>query len=387
MAQTPVVQTPAAPPPPPTAQAPSAPPQTPPAATPNVPAQMNVPRPVPAPPPPPLNPETLPLQQPPVPVIDLDSPGIEVTLPSKIVVSGIAAVVDGKPITYQYLVTKFLAAGAPQFLDEMINEQLIRQEAAKEGVVVSKAEVDEKLLEAKKYLLQQYPGETWGQFLALQGRSESYIRDNIYDGLLAVKLVEKAYPPSLAGKVHLFHILKLTVSVPGGPTPLADDVAKSQIEAIRDLIVSGKATFQDEARKESQDSSASKGGDLGWVGKDAQFDPAFSAAAFSLAEGEVSQPVKSQYGWHLIYAERFGEHATKADLDAFAASSDEQNQARARIQQYLKDLRTKSKVINNVLPSPPTPSVKPIPIVITPHFTTPIAPAPAKKTVTKKATM
>jgi parvulin-like peptidyl-prolyl isomerase len=57
------------------------------------------------------------------------------------------------------------------------------------------------------------------------------------------------------------------------------------------------ATF---AKKMSKDTgSAVNGGDLGWFGK-GQMVPEFEAVAFKLKVGEISQPVKSQFGWHII---------------------------------------------------------------------------------------
>ena len=386
MALTPVPQGAAAPPPPPGAQiAPASPPAG------NAPPQAGAPptpnnlKPSPAMPPlPPVNPEQLPLPNQPIPASVLSAPGIEANLPTTINVTGIAASVNGQPITYQTLVTKFLAAGAPQFIDELINEQLIRQTAKKEGIVINPKDVDAKLTEAKRYLLSNAPGQSWSQFLATQGRSESYVRDNIYDGLLAVKLVEKTPQfQTLDGKFHLYHILKLTTAVPGGPTPVSENSAKQEIVDIRAMIVSGKATFEDEARKESQDSSSAKGGDLGWVGRDARLDPNFANAAFSLKEGEISEPVKSQYGYHLIYLAKIGDHASKAEIAAFLASPEQEDAARKEIQPYLKQLRASAKIVSYVLQKPtPLKSIPPS-AIFSPHPTIKMVPTPGQKPATK----
>jgi foldase protein PrsA len=286
--------------------------------------------------------------------INVNTPGIEANVPKVINVPGVAATVNGKPITFDYLIKKFIAAGAPQFLDEIVNEQLIRQQAAKEHIVVTPAETAAKMQQAKLVILPQYPGMSWAQFLGLQGRSESYIRDNIYDGLLAVKLVEKQMTgTSLVGKVHLYHILRLTQAIPNGPVPATDAEAKAEIEQILSDIQSHKETFQEAAMKESQDSSASKGGDLGWVGPDQNLDKSFAAAAFSLKEGQISEPVRSQYGWHLIYAEKYGIHADAQDIAQYQTSLEDR--ARQQIQAYLKNLRNSAKIVNFVLPSPPLP--------------------------------
>ena len=57
--------------------------------------------------------------------------------------------------------------------------------------------------------------------------------------------------------------------------------------------------FEDVAKSVSICPSAKKGGNLGWFGKN-QMVKEFETAAFSLKKGEVSKPVKSQFGWHVI---------------------------------------------------------------------------------------
>ena len=61
------------------------------------------------------------------------------------------------------------------------------------------------------------------------------------------------------------------------------------------------ANFEELANKMSKD-PGSKGGDLGYITKD-QVVPEFGNAAFALAKGKVSEPVKSQFGWHVIKVE------------------------------------------------------------------------------------
>lgn len=79
-----------------------------------------------------------------------------------------------------------------------------------------------------------------------------------------------------------------------------DEVAKEKIEKIREDIVSGKMSFYQSAQLYSQDpGSAENGGELGWSNPDV-YDPAFKAALINLEPGELSEPVKSQFGWHLI---------------------------------------------------------------------------------------
>src|SRR5690606_10409502 len=60
--------------------------------------------------------------------------------------------------------------------------------------------------------------------------------------------------------------------------------------------------FEDLARRYSNDSTAPQGGDLGWLSPGTTVPP-FEQAMDALAEGEISQPVQSPFGWHLIKVE------------------------------------------------------------------------------------
>jgi peptidyl-prolyl cis-trans isomerase C len=61
--------------------------------------------------------------------------------------------------------------------------------------------------------------------------------------------------------------------------------------------------FAELARQKSKDpGAAAEGGDLGWFGKE-QMVPEFAEAAFKMEKGQVSEPVKTQFGWHIIKVE------------------------------------------------------------------------------------
>ena len=76
---------------------------------------------------------------------------------------------------------------------------------------------------------------------------------------------------------------------------------KAEIDSIRAILNSNN--FEEIARAESDDrGSSARGGELGWFGKGMMVKP-FEDAAFSLKEGEISEPIRSQYGWHIIQKE------------------------------------------------------------------------------------
>jgi peptidyl-prolyl cis-trans isomerase C len=104
----------------------------------------------------------------------------------------------------------------------------------------------------------------------------------------AMKKVYESASKEITGEdeVHARHILVET-----------EDEAK----AIEEELKKG-ADFAELAKKKSKDPGASDGGDLGFFTKD-QMVPEFSAVAFALEPGKISDPVKSQFGWHVIKVE------------------------------------------------------------------------------------
>lgn len=82
-------------------------------------------------------------------------------------------------------------------------------------------------------------------------------------------------------------------------SPGASNVSRTKIEALRARIIAGE-DFGEVAKKESEDPSAALGGDLGFLRPQDLREPAFSNAVAALKVGEVSQPVLTVYGYHLI---------------------------------------------------------------------------------------
>jgi len=73
---------------------------------------------------------------------------------------------------------------------------------------------------------------------------------------------------------------------------------KEQAEKVREEILAGKS-FEEAAKEYSLCPSGKQGGDLGYFGRGAMV-PEFEKAAFELPVNQVSEPVKTQFGWHLI---------------------------------------------------------------------------------------
>jgi parvulin-like peptidyl-prolyl isomerase len=91
------------------------------------------------------------------------------------------------------------------------------------------------------------------------------------------------------------HILIL---VPEMSSPEEVAVAETELNAAREAILAGEDTFAEVARRVSEDGTARAGGDLGWFVR-GDFDPAFEAVVFGLAEGEISRAFRTPFGVHI----------------------------------------------------------------------------------------
>lgn len=161
--------------------------------------------------------------------------------------------------------------GRKEMLDTMVIRELILQKAAKEGLDKG-PELEEKLQELKKRLIVE-------SFLKKKVESDAQVSDaelkKFYD-----QNVEKF---KAGEQIRASHIL-----------------VKSEKEALDvQAQLKGGASFEELAKKYSADSSSAKGGDLGWFGKGAMV-PVFEKAALALKEGQISEPVKSDFGYHII---------------------------------------------------------------------------------------
>jgi peptidyl-prolyl cis-trans isomerase SurA len=98
---------------------------------------------------------------------------------------------------------------------------------------------------------------------------------------------------SVEDQVHVRHILMKT-------NELADDATvRGKLNAVRERILKGGEDFGAIATAISQDpGSAAEGGDLGWAGP-GTYAPEFEQAIAPLKEDEISEPFKTQFGWHI----------------------------------------------------------------------------------------
>ena len=200
-------------------------------------------------------------------------------------------------------------------MDLMVEQELIRQAAEAEGIEVTGEEIDAALAEVSE------PFETPEEFsrrLQSEGFTPDSYREHMERMLAAKKYLdgirmrvatvtdeelETYYRDNevrltLPEQVRVRHIL-LTWK----PMGTTDDRAaiREQMAPILEQARSG-ADFAELASKYSDDSTASQGGDTGFFNR-GQMVPAFEAVAFALQPGEVSDPVETAFGVHILRLE------------------------------------------------------------------------------------
>jgi foldase protein PrsA len=213
----------------------------------------------------------------------------------------IAALVNDQPITMDTLnreVDRFLdgirAVGDPMpadmktyrdhVLDTLIQQKLIEQAATIQGVKVTDADVDNEI----QTLVTLAGGpDKWQAQLDKDRMTAQEMRDSVRSTLITQKMrdIVTANVPTKAEQVHARHIL------------VADEASANDIIA---KIKSG-TDFAQLAQQYSLDQTTkATGGDLGWFSRGQLLQKSVEDAAFSLAPNQISDPVKSTLGYHVI---------------------------------------------------------------------------------------
>lgn len=190
-------------------------------------------------------------------------------------------------------------AGSGFVTDEEI-QAFARLEKQTRDFATLNLKADAKSIQVSDELLQAYYSEHSSQFMSQEQVVLEYIelKKAAFFDQVEVKDedLQSAYQKeiaSLAEQRQAAHIL-LEVN-----DKLSDAQAKTQIEALKQRLVQGE-DFAALAKEFSKDpGSAAKGGDLGYAAPGV-YDPAFEEALYALKQGDVSAPVRSQFGWHLI---------------------------------------------------------------------------------------
>jgi parvulin-like peptidyl-prolyl isomerase len=189
----------------------------------------------------------------------------------------------------------------------VVDRRLVLRYLERSQQAASSQDIDFALAQFVKQLGRQE--RTLAEYLAKEHSSEQELRrqfawqlswQRYLDKQLSDKNLEKYFEKHRRDfdgtEIHAAHVLWKVA--PADEPALNRALAKAK--SIREQIVAKKLDFADAARQYSQAPTAQRGGDLGWIRRHEPMPEVFSQAAFALDKDEISQPVVSPFGVHLI---------------------------------------------------------------------------------------
>src|SRR5712664_2722581 len=202
---------------------------------------------------------------------------------------------------FKKLVTDGINAGPAELQDEFryrnkkvkLDYAFIRPEDLQAKITPDEAEIKAAYEKNKaKYQVPEKRVARYGLIDVNQLRQSTQISDDE----LKIQYQQNIQQYQVPSRVHVQHILLMTV---GNKTDAELEEVRKKAEDVLQQAKKG-AKFDDLAKKYSEDpGTKDKGGDLGWITQ-GQTVPEFEKTAFSLSPGQVSDLVKTQYGFHII---------------------------------------------------------------------------------------
>lgn len=193
-------------------------------------------------------------------------------------------------------------------VEQLVDDRLLRSELDRLAIVVGSDELEARLTQFRQQLAAR--GVRFEAFLAQAGRDERSVRDQLITEMRVEKYVqprvtaeamaetyEKNHRELDGTRLRVSHIL-LRPDVVRGEDAL--DRCLAEAEEIRRRIMVGARSFEDAALIHSAGPSRRRGGDLGWITREAPLVDAFARQAFMLAKGDVSRPFVTPFGVHVI---------------------------------------------------------------------------------------
>jgi peptidyl-prolyl cis-trans isomerase SurA len=248
-----------------------------------------------------------------------------------------------------------------QALDTLIAEKLVEAEVRELGLTSSASEVDEAMADVQRQNGITDPAQ-FEQLLAREGFTlksyKEFLGKQIARGKLMqmkvaakIKVSEEDLKAAYAQhakdegqdvEVHARHIL---VAVPENATPEQVEEARKRAEAITKEARRPGMDFAALARARSEGPSREDGGDLGFFRRGTMV-PEFDKAAFTLKQGEVSEPIRTSFGWHVLKVEErravgvapYEEMRPKLELQL------RQQKTEKFVDQYIQELKKKAVI-------------------------------------------
>ena len=266
--------------------------------------------------------------QPPAPVAPNVPPDTVVLTigDEKITAADLDRLIDTIPEQYR---ARIRAAGRRQFAENVVSLKVLAQEGRRRKLDESPAFKAQLAYQAEQLLAQQ-----------------------LYQNLQTTTKVDEAtaqkYYDEHKGEYVQIKARHILIRVKGSAVPLrkdqkelTDEEALAKAQEIRKKLLDG-GDFDALAKAESDDAtSGAKGGDLGTFGH-GRMVPAFEQVAFTIPVGQLSEPVKSQFGYHLIKVESRQEKTfveVRAEIERKLAGE--------TVRKTVEDLKTSAHVVMN----------------------------------------
>lgn len=226
----------------------------------------------------------------------------EVSIPASAVNRAVQTALQGREVTPQAV-----AVLQAQALEQLVGRKLIEQRLAREKELAADYEVAQAFEGMQEKLKSQ--GVTMEALYKQRGLTEAdvkaellwelswkkYLEKHVTDAALAEFF--KSEPREFDGtKLGVSHILLRPVN--SSPEAVAEVIKQAQ--ELHSQLLAKKISFGEAAKAYSAGPSREQEGDLGFIPRHGVMDEAFSKAAFDLQVGEISQPVRTRFGIHLI---------------------------------------------------------------------------------------
>jgi peptidyl-prolyl cis-trans isomerase SurA len=205
-----------------------------------------------------------------------------------------------------------------QMLDQLLVSKLLLNQSKLDSIEVSDSEVEGQL-SARIDKILSYMGGSIEQFEDYYGQSITATKEQFREDLREQIATDRIRQTVVRGvKVTPAEVKDFFANIPKDSLPYFNaevevgeiavvpeanektrEATVIKLEGIREQIVEKELTFEEAAKEYSRDGSAQAGGDLGWT-KRGKFVPEFEAAAYNLDPGEMSDIVRSEFGYHII---------------------------------------------------------------------------------------
>jgi len=248
-----------------------------------------------------------------------------------------------------------------QSLDTLIGEKLMEEQVQELGLSVADAELEAAIADVKRQNNitddAQFEQLLSGEGLTIQGYKDFLRKQMSRMRLVQLRVSSKVkvseedlkaaytqYTKLESGdaEVHARHIL---VQVDPKAKPEQVEAARKKAEALAAEARRPGVDFAELAKARSEGASAADGGDLGFFRRGVMV-PAFEKVAFSMKEGEVSEPVRTQFGWHVLKVEerRAVDVAPFEQVKAELESRLKLQKTEKFVEQYVQELRQRASV-------------------------------------------